>query len=260
MITHGVAGRPLATERLRLAGVTKRLLGPRRAGLGLVHDTAWADRRLSGPERRGQDHHVAHRLRSHRADEGSIEIDGRDPRADGGRALSQVGVLIETPGILPYVHGSDLLESIASVRGISRADRPGAIRRAAERLEVTDQLARPMSGLSTGLTRRVLLAGAILGDPPLLLLDEPTLGLDPAARASLRRVLRDLRADGRSILLSTHLLDDVEEVCDRVLFLRDGRLVGDEPDQPEGTDRPPTARRSLRDPAAPPGLHLRLGR
>ncbi|MCI4317215.1 MAG: ABC transporter ATP-binding protein, partial [Thermoplasmata archaeon] len=80
----------------------------------------------------------------------------------------------------------------------------------------------------TGLARRVLLAAGLVGDPAVLLLDEPTLGLDPAARQDLRRTLRGLREKGITILLSTHLLEDVEEVCDRVLFLRDGRLVGDE--------------------------------
>src|SRR5208282_926218 len=82
--------------------------------------------------------------------------------------------------------------------------------------------------LSTGLARRVLLSSALVGDPEVLLLDEPTLGLDPAARHDLRQVLRTLSRKGLTILLSTHLLEDVQEVCGRVLFLRDGALIGDE--------------------------------
>jgi ABC-2 type transport system ATP-binding protein len=86
----------------------------------------------------------------------------------------------------------------------------------------------------------------LIGDPELLLLDEPTLGLDPAAREDLRRILRSLKTEGRTILLSTHLLEDVEEVCDRVLFLRDGRLVGDEPVRLGATDARGVPLRALR--------------
>jgi ABC-type multidrug transport system ATPase subunit len=96
-------------------------------------------------------------------------------------------------------------------------------------LRIEDLLDRPAGGLSTGQSRRLLLAAALLGDPEVLLLDEPTLGLDPAARIELRRILRELRSRGRTLLVSTHLLEDVRDVCDRVLFLRDGHLIGDQP-------------------------------
>ncbi|EQD46874.1 ATP-binding protein of ABC transporter, partial [mine drainage metagenome] len=99
----------------------------------------------------------------------------------------------------------------------------------ASRLGLTAVLDRPYGTLSTGQARRTLLAATLIGEPSVLVLDEPTLGLDPAARADLRGFLRGVARDGTTVLLSTHLLEDVEEVCDRVLFLKDGRLVGDEP-------------------------------
>jgi ABC-2 type transport system ATP-binding protein len=164
-----------------------------------------------------------------RPDSGSVRLLGVDPVRDHGTALRRVGVLVETPGVLPYVTARDLLDHVGRVKHVAASARASHIKTLAAQLGLVDQLDRPIGTLSTGLTRRLLLAVALVGDPELLLLDEPTLGLDPAARADLRRILRALRREGRTLLLSTHLLDDVEEVCTRVLFLRDGRIVGDEP-------------------------------
>lgn len=163
-----------------------------------------------------------------RPDAGSVRIDGADPRGRS-TALGSVGVLVESPGLIPYLTGRDLLAYTAEAKGIPRAARTAALDDWSGRLGVSEVLDRPVGGLSTGQTRRLLLAAALLGDPSVVLLDEPTLGLDPAARLDLRRLLRSLRREGRTILLSTHLLEDVRDVCDRVLFLRDGELVGDQP-------------------------------
>jgi ABC-2 type transport system ATP-binding protein len=180
-----------------------------------------------------------------RADEGTVRVLGVDPAKDPVGALRNVGALIETPGLLPFLHGRDLLEHAAEVRGVPRVDRPTTVRRAAERMGVAEELDRALGGLSTGLSRRVLLAGTLVGDPRLLLLDEPTLGLDPAARHDLRATLATLRAEGRTLLLSTHLLEDVEATCDRVLFLREGRLMGDEPVRSTHGSGPSAAKNEL---------------
>jgi ABC-2 type transport system ATP-binding protein len=92
----------------------------------------------------------------------------------------------------------------------------------------------------------MLLSSTLIDEPDVLLLDEPTLGLDPAARHDLRVVLRRLTHAGLTLLLSTHLLDDVQGVCDRVLFLRDGSLVGDEPVDLDSTGVAGAPRRALR--------------
>jgi len=164
-----------------------------------------------------------------RPDAGAVRLLGADPVHDHGAALAHVGVLVETPGVLPYVTARDLLGHVARVKRVAPSEETAQVRDLATQLGFLEQIDRPIGTLSTGLTRRLLLAVALVGDPQVLLLDEPTLGLDPAARADLRRILRGLRRDGRTLFLSTHLLDDVEEVCTRVLFLRDGQLVGDEP-------------------------------
>src|SRR4029077_5841892 len=112
--------------------------------------------------------------------------------------------------------------------GVPRLERSHEVHRAASLLGVDDCLGRTLGSLSTGQARRLLLAAAVLGGSDVLLLDEPTLGLDPAARVDLRRTLTELRKMGTTILLSTHLLEDVEELCERVVCLRSGRVVGDE--------------------------------
>ncbi|MGP8073878.1 MAG: ABC transporter ATP-binding protein [Thermoplasmata archaeon] len=160
---------------------------------------------------------------------GSVRVQGLDPVRDRTRALRHLGALVETPGIPPYLTGADLLEYVACVKGVPAGDRRAAARHAAEMMNVADLLSRPFGSLSTGLARRMLLGAALVGDPEVLLLDEPTLGLDPAARHDLRGVLRGLSRNGLTLLLSTHLLEDVQEVCGRVLFLKNGGLVGDEP-------------------------------
>jgi ABC-2 type transport system ATP-binding protein len=194
---------------------------------------------------------------------GSVRILGQDPSADRTTALARVGVLVETPGLVPYVLGEDFLQYVAAVKGVPPDHRAVEVEKAARRLGVAEHLHRPMGALSTGLARRLLLAGALVGDPELLLLDEPTLGLDPAARRDLRRLLAELRAEGRTILLSTHLLEDVQAVCDRVLFLRDGALVGDEPVDRVRTDARGVPLRGLRlqfvDDVAPERLRAFLG-
>jgi ABC-2 type transport system ATP-binding protein len=160
---------------------------------------------------------------------GSVRVQGLDPSRDRARALRHLGALVETPGVPPYLLGADLLDYVARVKGVPSSERRTSVRRAAESMHVDEYLDRPFGSLSTGLARRMLLGAVLVGEPDVLLLDEPTLGLDPAARHDLRNLLRDLSRKGLTLLLSTHMLEDVQEVCNRVLFLRNGVLVGDEP-------------------------------
>lgn len=168
---------------------------------------------------------------------GRVSLCGVDPGTDRIAALRKVGVLVESPGILPYLRSDDLLDHVARVKGIALAARAGEARRVADQLGVAECLGKTLGSLSTGSLRRILIASALIGEPEGLLLDEPTLGLDPAARGDLRRLLKTLARSGTSIFLSTHLLEDVAEVGDRVLFLREGRLVGSERVTTEGRRR-----------------------
>ncbi len=170
---------------------------------------------------------------------GSLEVFGLDPFTQRSHALSHVGAVVGSPGTLPYLKVSDLLEHVARVRGLPRAQVLGEVKRAAGEMGVSAHLGRALGSLSTGQERRVLLSAALVGDPEVLLLDEPTLGLDPVARADLRGLLKDLVHQGHTLLLSTHLIEDVGPLCSRVLFLKNGRLEGDEPvtSPPDGAIR-----------------------
>jgi ABC-2 type transport system ATP-binding protein len=164
-----------------------------------------------------------------------VSVAGFDILHERQKALTRIGVLVETPGILPYLSGTDLLMHVAEVKGVPLNERMASVQAAASSLGVKDQLGRTLGSLSTGLLRRVLLASAMVGNPTTLLLDEPTLGLDPAARADLRVTLKGLHKKGTTIFLTTHLIDDVEEVCGRAIFLREGQVAGDEAVSPEIT-------------------------
>jgi ABC-2 type transport system ATP-binding protein len=116
---------------------------------------------------------------------------------------------------------------ISETRGITKSARRDMIATAVSRTALDDVLQRPIDTLSKGFRRRVALAGAILHDPPILILDEPTDGLDPNQKRAARALIAAL-SPGRVILISTHVLDEVSAVCSRVLVVAKGKIVGDE--------------------------------
>jgi ABC-2 type transport system ATP-binding protein len=122
---------------------------------------------------------------------------------------------------------ADYLDYAATLKGIGRGDRPRALRRAIDATSLGDRLLDPIGKLSRGYRQRVGVAQAILGEPSLLILDEPTNGLDPTQTAQMRALVRELAA-GATVILSTHIMQEVEALCERVLVLAGGRLVLDE--------------------------------
>jgi ABC-2 type transport system ATP-binding protein len=157
-----------------------------------------------------------------RPDAGSVGLFGKDPHADTPRALEGVAGFVEAPRFYPYLSGRKNLELLAAYDG-------GAPReQIAESLDVVELLPRAddrAGGYSQGMRQRLGIAAALLRRPRLLLLDEPTNGLDPGGMRDMRRLIRSLADDGITILLSSHLLAEVEELCNRVAIVRDGRIV-----------------------------------
>lgn len=136
-----------------------------------------------------------------------------------------VGWLPETPPLHPELTVAEQLSFAASLRGCAPATE---VPRLLERCGLGELRRRTNATLSKGTRQRVGLAQALAGDPPVLLLDEPTAGLDPTQAAAVRALVRELAAD-HAVLLSTHLVSEVAAVCHRALLLRRGRLVLDEP-------------------------------
>jgi ABC-2 type transport system ATP-binding protein len=156
-----------------------------------------------------------------RPSEGSLAVLGL-PAGDA-RALARIGSLIEGPAFYPYLSGRDNLRVLARYAGVplSRVgDALGAV-------DLTDRARDRFSTYSLGMKQRLGVAAALLKDPELVVLDEPTNGLDPAGMRDMRRLIRELGTSGRTVLLSSHLLGEVQQVCDRVGVIDRGRMVAE---------------------------------
>jgi ABC-2 type transport system ATP-binding protein len=159
-----------------------------------------------------------------RPDAGRIELFGRSLRERSAPGLHQVAGFVEEPRFYPYLSGRRTLELLAELDG------GRAARNVDELLEVVGLAGRAeqrVGAYSTGMRQRLGLAAALLGEPHLLLLDEPTIGLDPVGRREVGALLRRLAGEGIAVLLSSHDMDEVAEVCDGVTILATGRVVWD---------------------------------
>ncbi|WP_425484385.1 ABC transporter ATP-binding protein [Halosimplex pelagicum] len=155
--------------------------------------------------------------------EGTITVDGVDVREDPTAVRSRLGYLPQEFGVYPDLTAREFLEYLGALRGLSRAT---ARERAVDLLSVVnlaDAADRRLDTFSGGMTQRVGIAQALLADPDVLVVDEPTVGLDPTERARCRNVLADLARD-RVVVLSTHIVSDVEATASDVAVLVDGRL------------------------------------
>jgi len=140
------------------------------------------------------------------------------------KALRRVGAVIETPRFLPWLTGRDTLRMLALESGARTADLDGWL----DRVGLTEAADRKVNGYSVGMKQRLALAAALLTKPELLILDEPTSGMDPAGILEMRALMRELAdRDGVTIILASHQLDEVQRVCDAVAILDRGKLVAE---------------------------------
>jgi ABC-2 type transport system ATP-binding protein len=153
---------------------------------------------------------------------GEARLFGRDPLVDGARALDGVAGFVEGPRFYPYLSGRKNLELLADYDGKGTRDRIGAV---LDVVELADRAKDRVGGYSHGMRQRLGIAASLLREPKLLLLDEPTTGLDPAGMRDMRLLVRRLADEGLTILLSSHLLNEVEELCNRVAIVRKGSVV-----------------------------------
>ena len=156
-----------------------------------------------------------------RPDAGTAKLFGRDPLVEGARALDGVAGLVEAPRFYPYMTGRRNLELVAALDGGEASER---IDDALETVDLTPRQHDKVKGYSHGMRQRLGIAGALLRDPRLLLLDEPTTGLDPAGIVWLRELLRELAAGGRAVLVSSHVLSEVSQTVDQVVIVHEGEL------------------------------------
>jgi ABC-2 type transport system ATP-binding protein len=157
-----------------------------------------------------------------RPDEGAARLFGRDPLLEGARALDGVAGFVEAPRFYPYLSGRRNLELVAALDGDGAEYR---IDEALDTVDLADRAKDKVGGYSHGMRQRLGIAGALLRAPRLLLLDEPTTGLDPAGMRDMRALVRRLADQGMTVLLSSHLMGEVEELCDRVAIIGHGRVL-----------------------------------
>jgi ABC-2 type transport system ATP-binding protein len=160
-----------------------------------------------------------------RPTEGSIRLFGRDPHVIGAKALDGVAGFVEGPTFYPYLTARRNLRLLAAYDDGDRRAKRSRIEELLELVELSDRGDDKVGGYSHGMRQRLGIAAALLRDPKLLLLDEPTTGLDPAGMRDMRDLVRRLASEGITVLLSSHLLGEVEELCNRVAIIRKGRIV-----------------------------------
>jgi ABC-2 type transport system ATP-binding protein len=152
---------------------------------------------------------------------GTCRILGADSGDDLHRVIKRVGALIETPGLTPTLSGRRNLDLLARLDRMSAGD----VTRALHNAGLDDRADDPVATYSLGMRQRLGIAAALLRDPEVVVLDEPANGLDPAGIADIRYVLVSLAREGRTVIVSSHLLDEVERVCDRLAVIDAGRCV-----------------------------------
>jgi ABC-2 type transport system ATP-binding protein len=152
---------------------------------------------------------------------GEVRLFGRDPVRDPVAALEGVAGFVEEPAFYPYLSGRRNLELLAALDGDVPARRIGEV---LEVVELAGRAGDRVRGYSHGMRQRLGIAAALLRRPRLLVLDEPTTGLDPAGMRDMRTLVRTLAADGITVLLSSHLMHEVEALCDRVAIVSRGRI------------------------------------
>ena len=153
---------------------------------------------------------------------GSARLFGRDPHVVGARALDGVAGFVEGPRFYPYLSGRKNLELLADYDGRGTRSR---IDEALDLVELRDRARHRVGGYSHGMRQRLGIAASLIRNPRLLLLDEPATGLDPAGMRDMRDLVRRLAGEGITVLLSSHLLAEVEELCNRVAIIRKGRIL-----------------------------------
>jgi ABC-2 type transport system ATP-binding protein len=160
-----------------------------------------------------------------RATKGTAKINGISVHDNKKAALSHCGSLIETPEIYPSFSPREALMMIAEIRGIPDTQRRKLVEEAVSEVKMEEWIDKKVGKFSKGMKQRIDIASAILSEPDIVILDEPTTGLDPRGAAEVRDIVKSLKKKDRLIFMSSHLLPEVSEVCDEVAMIDHGKLL-----------------------------------
>lgn len=168
------------------------------------------------------------------ATEGTVTVNGRDIQKEPEEAKKSIGYLPELPPVYGDMTVLEYLRFAAELKKVPKADRAAQVGKVMEMTGITDMKNRLIRNLSKGYKQRVGLAQAILGDPEVIILDEPTVGLDPKQIIEIRDLIRSL-GENHTVILSSHILSEVSAVCDHIMIISHGKLVAS--DSPEGLQK-----------------------
>ncbi len=158
-----------------------------------------------------------------RPSSGTVRVDGVSVDSDPKKVLSKIGSLVEEPEFYPYLTGKELLEFTARIRGVKGRDVEEELERVSRLTDISDYIGRKSGEYSRGMKQRLGVAVAMVGNPGILILDEPTFGMDPGGMLEMRKVLKGMKMEGgRLIIMSTHLLEEARELADRTIILNKG--------------------------------------
>jgi ABC-2 type transport system ATP-binding protein len=193
-----------------------------------VHDVSFDVQRgeifgLLGPNGAGKTTTIKMLLGFVKPSQGTATVGGEP--AGSIEARRRMGYLPENPALYEYLTGVEYLRYAGRLAGLGRSEARQRSARLLEQVGLADRADRPIRRFSKGMVQRLGLAQAMIGDPELLILDEPMSGLDPIGRKDVRDLILRFRDEGRTIMFSTHILSDVEMICDRVAILIDGRVT-----------------------------------
>jgi len=160
-----------------------------------------------------------------RATKGEALINGENVHTHKKAALGSVGTLIETPEIYPSLTPREALAMVAEIRGVPRVERKKRIEEVVAQVKMEEWLDKRVGKFSKGMKQRIDIAASLLNDPTILLLDEPSTGLDPRGMSEVRDIVKALKTKNRLIFMSSHILSEVAEICDEVAMIDHGKLL-----------------------------------
>ena len=156
---------------------------------------------------------------------GTVQINGTDVEKNKRVALSTIGAIVETPEFYSYMTPHDILSYFGSIRGIPKEVLCEKIDSTLKTVRLEEWSRKKISKFSKGMKQRLALASALIHDPSILILDEPTTGLDPRGAIEMREIIKSLKNSGKTIFLSSHMLNEVQEVCDEIALVDKGKLT-----------------------------------
>ena len=156
---------------------------------------------------------------------GQALINGVNVHTHKKKALESVGTLIETPEIYSSLTPREALTMMAEIRGIPHAERKKRVEEVTSELRMEEWIDKRVGKFSKGMKQRICIASALLSDPDVILLDEPTTGLDPRGMSEVRDIIKSLKSKNRLIFMSSHILSEVSDVCDEVAMINHGKLI-----------------------------------